>query len=377
MSTIKLDSKQEKAALKWRKGADVPASQVASLLQVLPGFEVSSFRIGRDKQWRFKSRGDVLEFEASRARLSNYVQQDKADGVWRVGEWGEGVSMVAWLNARGLIEACCEALGLPTVEGEKAAKLADKLLREHRVTCQCCFGHFRTHEVGKQAALEGRLATLRGVMVDHGYTLSDGRCGWRSGSCIGVGEAPYERSCEATKRMLKLAEDFIAAQTEVIDRLKAQTSITHRVPAPGAKRVYNHRTGRREWEPMIEETLSATGKDAWKFREVLARRVHKVEWQLRQAQGDRDLLARKVATWKLDPMLADDVKPAPVERQVTVQLQVTSTLDEATLLRIVKASVAALQLRTVVRGEDSEAIVSDPAVVIATTLPGTGTPPAR
>ena len=49
-----------------------------------------------------------------------------------------------------------------------------------------------------------------------------------------------------------------------------------------------------------------------------------------------------------------------------VSLTVTSTLDEATLLRLVKASVEALQLRAVVRGEDPDAIVTNPAVVIAT-----------
>lgn len=148
-----------------------------------------------------------------------------------------------------------------------------------------------TRFLGNCQICEGDQKLLDGRMVHHGYRRPGH--GHIVGDCPGVGEVPYEVSCDLIKSYKAGLENFLAEQEKRLDAIKSgQVTRFTRTQRVGS-------SWNRKLE-TIEYVLGVT--EPHKFASALETLKWEVEGQIRQVKFDIERCARRIAAWKPMPI---------------------------------------------------------------------------
>jgi hypothetical protein len=193
-------------------------------------------------------------------------------------------------------------------------------------SCQVCEGDFKLHG--------GRMVLHGYKRPGHGYILGD---------CMGVGEVPYEVSCDITKRMRDgVAGAIVKAENRLADLKEGRVhELTIRFRGGGD--TYKEPKVYKRGDPNFE----------WKLRDA----VSDVERDIYYLKRDHARLVKRVDAWQQRPIRTFEEERSKVEASKAERAQIVA---EKRAVRDAKiAATKAKQADLVVR---REAIAKDLAV---------------
>lgn len=186
-----------------------------------------------------------------------------------------------------------------------------KVTREFGI-CQACLGEFHVHAK---------------KMVLHGYKRPG--TGYIEGDCVGVGEAPYELSCELQKKLVASSRAKIADLQKNIDKLSSPT-FAGNLFVDGA---YN---------PKIrgyDQVEVGPSDHRWNYkREALISNWRSLA---RQIQHNVDRWEAMIADWKIRPVRSFE----EIQEQVKAQREAAAGARQRALADKQATMIANLQKR--------------------------------
>jgi hypothetical protein len=147
--------------------------------------------------------------------------------------------------------------------------------------CPCCFGDYVADR------------TTGARMVHHGYERPGD--GMIHGDCYGVGEQPYEVSCEGTEKYLGIVQSELGARQAQLARLAKLTTVQYLTGRGSYDNKGLH--GARRWVP--EYATAAKGSPEFK-REIASQR-EQLERQIGSLTRHIADLTVKIDTWTAQP----------------------------------------------------------------------------
>lgn len=161
-------------------------------------------------------------------------------------------------------------------------------------------------QIGNCQACAGDFKLRAGVMVHHGYERPG--IGYDIGDCLGVGQVPYEVSCELVKERKRGLEMYRDEQQSLLQslernavRLIAQKEYRHGREAdrvnPGQVDILPPIKGR---EYLVTYDRDQTPDKEWNL--ILKNKKYSVKSNIRAADADIDFLAQRIDNWHPMPI---------------------------------------------------------------------------
>ena len=202
--------------------------------------------------------------------------------------------------------------GMDRLAAEVIVSLGDEATRRRRPEHPQGDDHTGICQICERRQKLSAYTTARPVLVDHGYHhentghggySSFGYLGQRTGSCFGVGHAPWELDW---RRLAQYRDDKILP---AIERLSDYVSRLTSGRVRSLKRFVMHysRTKPDEWiEYTPDSTKWPSGHYNW--QSLLASETGRVESELAQAIDEAKRITAKLKSWKRAP-LYDELHP--------------------------------------------------------------------
>lgn len=270
LTALALDPKLEKALLQARKGATAGFNpkRWSEVLTHL-GYTVSFSDTGRNRM----------------------IHITAADGESCKVPARSGYEIRLFLRSRNIEAAAASALGLPTIEAEKAEKDAKTRDWTNTGTCGCCDMNVKM--------------TKDGFVWDHGYTLPS--WGERQDSCFGAQTyLPYEvstKSCEAYRDVAQQGLERARARSvelaaenysEPLSNQKRGKYFAMIVPA-----------GNVGEEPSTDEKeLRLAG---YRYADALKAARNKTARTIRICEGEVKRMADKIEAWEPGMKMPEEI----------------------------------------------------------------------
>jgi hypothetical protein len=195
----------------------------------------------------------------------------------------------------------------------KTNKAAVDLSKSYVGECQCCF-RFQVTKGKEQLG-----------MVLHGYERPGD--GWIEGRCWGVGELPFELSCERTKEWRENVKKALKTMKKTIADIRANRiekffhQIVDEAQTTKNRQFGNYKTAYK----TVEVTRGWVHPDAPRysgtFESVRQQHLANAEMRERQMKSTLEFLDQKIASWKYAP-------EALVEHETWVREQARKTEAE-------------------------------------------------
>ena len=146
-----------------------------------------------------------------------------------------------------------------------------------------------TRYLGNCQICEGDQKLHNGRMVHHGYRRPGD--GFIVGDCLGVGEVPYEVSCD-------LVKSYRAGVQTQLQHLKARVADL-KTGKIGYLTEIRHRSA---WKPPVRVEFVAGVTDPYHWTEALQHAIHEVDSSIRQREREIDRCTRRINAWTSKPI---------------------------------------------------------------------------
>lgn len=232
-------------------------------------------KIGDVKPEGFDSQTCGLDAETKARYVARY-----ADGSWHTLDMNQTTEGYRFVRT---VRKAIELIAKLAREGGKVRAKTTKAVKDYEDRgvrcgiCPCCFGDYVADR------------TTGARMVHHGYERPGD--GMIHGDCYGVGEQPYEVSCEGTKKYLGIVQSELGARQAQLARLAKLTTVQYLTGRGSYDNKGLH--GARRWVP--EYATAAKGSPEFK-REIASQR-EQLERQIGSLTRHIADLTVKIDTW--------------------------------------------------------------------------------